>query len=147
MKKKITIILCLAVFIALVFMRYSYVPKERDPFPTKVSKDELIVHSKEKYHSVDIYQKGNMLVINADSESEFFDGMQFTVETQGEITPEDVEIIWKNMMGRTEKSDDEDFIIAEIRISENNELIFGRKVNFFANAFKIVDEVLNRNME
>ena len=49
--------------------------------------------------------------------------MQFTVEIEGEIAQEDVEIIWMTIGGNTEYIEGNDRIIAEIKISDNDELI------------------------
>lgn len=51
----------------------------------------------------------------------FFDGVQFIVETEGEITPENVEIIWMTIGGNTEQTADNDRIIAGIKICDNDE--------------------------
>ena len=44
-----------------------------------------------------------------------------------------------------EGAEDHDFIIAEIKITENGELIFDTKVNFAKKAFEAIDEFLQRN--
>lgn len=107
-----------------------------------VDNGELLTSSKEKYNSVEIYQQGNQLVVNAESEAAFFDGVQFIVETEGEITSENVEIIWMTIGGNTERTEDNDRIIAEIKIYEDNELISDTKINFITNALDAVEDVL-----
>ena len=56
-------------------------------FVVPVTRDELFISSEEGYNSIEIYKQENKLVINALSEAAFFDGVQFTVEIEGEITP------------------------------------------------------------
>ena len=85
------------------------------------------------------------MVINALSEAAFFDGVQFTVEIEGEITPEDIEIIWMTIGGNTEYVEGNDRIVAEIKISDNDELIFDTKINFAKKAFDALEDVLERN--
>lgn len=109
-----------------------------------VDNGELLTSSKEGYNSVEIYQQENQLVVNAESEALFFDGMQFIVETEGEITSENVEIIWMTIGGNTERTEDNDRIIAEIKICDNDELIFDTKINFTKKAFDAVEDVLER---
>lgn len=110
-----------------------------------VNSGELLTSSKEGYNSVEIYQQENQLVVNAESEAAFFDGVQFTVEINGEITPEDIEIIWMTIGGNTEYVEGNDRIIAEIKISDNNGLICDTKINFAKKAFDAIEDVLEKN--
>ena len=80
----------------------------------------------------------------AKSEAAFFDGAQFTVETSEEIKPEDVEIIWMTINGRTEQTEDNDRIIAEIKIVDGDELICDKKINFAKKAFDAIEDVLEQ---
>ena len=73
------------------------------------------------------------------------DGVQFTVEIEGEITPEDVEIIWMTIGGNMEYVEGNDRIIAEIKISDNDELICDTKINFAKKAIDAIEDVLERN--
>ena len=114
-------------------------------FVIPVNNDELFVSSEEKYNSIKVYKQTNMLVINAQSETAFFDGAQFTVETDGKITPEDIEITWMTIGGNTEQAEDNDRIIAEIKIYDNDELICDTKINFAKKAIDAIEDVLERN--
>lgn len=109
-----------------------------------VNNGELLIGSKEGYNSVEIYQQENQLLVNAESEAAFFDGVQFIVETEGEITSENVEIIWMTIGGDKEQAEDNDRIIAEIKICDNDELIFDTKINFAKKAFDAVEDVVER---
>ena len=120
-------------------------PEEQNPFPIPVDKTELLTSSTEGYNSVEVYRQSHRLVINAQSEAAFFDGAQFLVETQGAIQPSDVEILWTTLGGGTEKTADNDRIIAEIKIRENGTLIFDKKVNFMKKAFDAVEDMLEKN--
>ena len=71
--------------------------------------------------------------------------MQFIVETVGEITSENVEIIWMTIGGNTEQTADNDRIIAEIKICDNDELICDIKINFAKKAFDAIEDVLESN--
>lgn len=108
---------------------------------------ELLVSSKEGYNSVEIYKQENKLVIYLKSESAFFDDTQLTVETQGDISPEDVEIIWTTLGGGTEKTENNDLIIMEIKIYENDELSFDTKVNFAKKAFEAIEELWQKQIK
>lgn len=133
----------LLVFIGcVVFLSRNNRDSKEDSNQLPLVSGELLVSSKEGYNSVEIYKQENKLVINAQSDAAFFDGVQYSVETQGEINPEDIEIVWKTLGGGTERTEDNDFIIAEIKITENNDLIYDSKINFAKKAFDAVEDVL-----
>lgn len=144
-----TCILILLLLGCIVLLKWNDAGNHENPFPISVIGGELLMSSREGFGSVTIYRMGDLLVINAESDAEFFDGAQFTVEAEGEIGPEDIEVIWTTLGGRIRRGDegaeDHDFIIAEIKITENGELIFDTKVNFAKKAFEAIDEFLQRN--
>ena len=119
--------------------------EKREMFSAPVKNNELLVCSEEGFNSIKVYRKENQIVVNAESESAFFEGTQFTVETDGKITPEDIEITWMTIGGNTEQAEDNDRIIAEIKIYDNDELIFDKKINFEKKGFDAIEDVLERN--
>ena len=144
-KKELIIIIALLVFWGCV----AYLTKDNkksgeDSVVQPIVGGELLVSSKGGYHAVEVYKLKNMLVINAESESEFFDDTQLTVETQGDISPEDVEIIWTTISGGTEETEDNDFVYAKIKIYENDELIFETKIDFLGKAKEALGETFKR---
>ena len=149
--KKIKLVGILAAAVMLIFVAVTAylheknADKSEEIFVIPVNNDELFVSSEEKYNSIKVYKQANVLVINALSEAAFFDGVQFTVEIEGEITPEDIEIIWMTIGGNTEYIEGNDRIVAEIKISDNDELIFDTKINFAKKAFDALEDVLERN--
>lgn len=146
MKRKGIIIGCavLVLFCSVMFLIRNNIRESKGKVQVPVSNEKLIVSSKEGYNSVEIYQQENQLVVNAESEAAFFDGVQLTVETEEEITSENVEIIWMTIGGNTEQTEDNDRIIAEIKIYDKDELIFDTKINFAKKAFDAVENVLER---
>ena len=144
-KKEIILIIALLIFIGCVAFLCMYNKESsKDSILLPFDSEELLVSSKEGYNSIEIYKQENILIINAESEAAFFDATQFSVETQGDISPEDVEIKWTTIGGGTEKTEDNDLIIAEIKIYENNELIFDRKVNFIKKGFEALEDLMQR---
>ena len=144
-KKEIILIIALLIFIGCVAFLCRYNKQSsKDSILLPFDSEELLVSSREGYNSVEIYKQENILIINAESEAAFFDATQFSVETQGDISSEDVEIIWTTLGGGTEKTEDNDLIIAEIKISENGELIFDRKVNFAKKGFEAIEDLMQR---
>ena len=148
MKKLRRVGILVAVVMLVVVVVYLFEKNTDEPekiFVIPVNNDELFVSSEEKYNSIKVYKQTNMLVINAQSETAFFDGAQFTVETDGKITPEDIEITWMTIGGNTEQAEDNDRIIAEIKIYDNDELICDTKINFAKKAIDAIEDVLERN--
>ena len=148
MKKLRRVGILVAVVMLVVVVVYLFEKNTDEPekiFVIPVNNDELFVSSEEKYNSIKVYKQTNMLVINAQSETAFFDGAQFTVETDGKITPEDIEITWMTIGGNTEQAEDNDRIIAEIKVYDNDELIFDKKINFAKKGFDAIEDVLERN--
>ena len=149
--KKLKLVGMLAAVVMLMFIVVaSYlseknVDEPEELFVVPVTRDELFISSEEGYNSIEIYKQENKLVINAQSEAAFFDGAQFTVETDGKITPEDIEITWMTIGSNTEQAEDNDRIIAEIKIYDNDELIFDKKINFAKKGFDAIEDVLERN--
>ena len=149
--KKIKLVGILAAAVMLIFvavkayLHEKNADKSEEIFVIPVNSDELFISSEEGYNSIKVYRQANVLVINALSEAAFFDGVQFTVEIEGEITPEDVEIIWMTIGGNTEYVEGNDRIIAEIKISDNDELICDTKINFAKKAIDAIEDVLERN--
>lgn len=146
MKRKGIIIGCavLVLFCCAMFLIRNNIRESEGKVQVPVNDGELLVSSKEGYNSVEIYQQENQLVVNAESEAAFFDGVQLTVEIKEEITSENVEIIWMTIGGNTEQTEENDRIIAEIKIYDKDELIFDTKINFAKKAFDAVENVLER---
>ena len=148
MKKLRRVGILVAVVMLVVVVVYLFEKNTDEPekiFVIPVNSDELFISSEEGYNSIKVYRQANVLVINALSEAAFFDGVQFTVEIEGKITPEDVEIIWMTIGGNTEYVEGNDRIIAEIKISDNDELICDTKINFAKKAIDAIEDVLERN--
>ena len=104
----------------------------------------VLASSKEGYNSIVVYQKKNVLVVSAKSEAAFFEGTQYEVETQGNVDSNSIEIVWRTLGGSTEKTEDNDLIIAEVKILENDKLISDTKINFAKKAFDAIEDVLKK---
>mgnify|MGYP000631761622 CR=1 FL=1 len=147
--KKLKLVGMLAAVVMFIvvasYLSEKNVDEPEELFVVPVTRDELFISSEEGYNSIEIYKQENKLVINAQSEAAFFDGAQFTVETDGKVTPEDIEITWMTIGSNTEQAEDNDRIIAEIKIYDNDELIFDKKINFAKKGFDAIEDVLERN--
>lgn len=118
-----------------------------NPFPIDTTKYSLLSQSKEDYNEIQVYQLDHIVVVNAKSESEFFDGAQFAVEAENELSTEDVTITWTTLMGGTEKTEENDRIIAEIIIQDNGTTLLDKKINFMKKPIDAITDVLIDRME
>ncbi len=133
--------------------------KTPDPFPVSVAnavllyEDEICsnadyVETEEEkvYLSVQIYQRqDNLIVVNADSNSAFFDGLQYTVEAEKTLTASDVEVEWLTFMGSAEDSEEDQKCVGDVKIFTDGELISERKINYFSKGIEIVADTVERN--
>lgn len=118
------ILLCGVVGFSLLHQNQA---EEKNPFPVSVSGGELLAESKEVYHGVKVYQLDKQLVINAESESEFFEGAQFTAEASRKLSPSDVKITWTTASGSTKGTEKDQLVIAQIKIQEGEKVIFDQR--------------------
>ena len=83
------------------------------------------------YYTVEIYQnEENDIIVSADSNSEFFDSMQYVIPCDEKISEADIQVEWTTLMGNPKPAKDDQLAVAQVTISENGEIISQRKINF-----------------
>lgn len=143
---KIIIVVIVLLGIVSIFLKKQDV-KDKGVSPSiSVNNNDLLMESIEGYNSIQIYQKEKTIVINAKSKAEFFDDTQFTVDIQDKIEPSDIVIQWTTVGGKSEKTESNDRIIAEIIIEENNKVIFDKKINFMKKGIDAIEDMLKEKM-
>lgn len=146
MKKRVlisTVAVLIILGCVIIFLCKNIGGNEKDS--QKLMDSEVVLaSSKEGYNSIVVYQKKNVLVVSAKSEAAFFEGTQYEVETQGNVDSNSIEIVWRTLGGSTEKTEDNDLIIAEVKILENDKLISDTKINFAKKAFDAIEDVLKK---
>lgn len=147
MNKKVIIItiVVLAILESVIFLLKQNAENSKRYAQNSMDNEIVLTSSSEGYNSVVVYQLNNALIVSAESEAAFFDGVRYEVETQGNVDSSDIDIVWTNIGGGTEKTEDNDFIIAEIKISEDGELISDNKINFAKKAFDAIEDVLKNS--
>lgn len=143
-KNSIRIIIVVIVLLGIVsiFLKKQHVEEKGVSPAISVNNSELLMESIEGYNSIQIYQKEKIIVINAKSKAEFFDDTQFTVDIEDKIEPSDIVIEWTTVGGKTEKTENNDKIIAEIIIEEDNKVIFDKKINFMKKGIDAIEDIL-----
>lgn len=87
------------------------------------------------YYTVEIYQnEENDIVVNADSNSAFFDRMQYVIPCDEKISESDIQVEWTTLMGNLKSEEDDQLAVALVTISENGEIISQKKINFVGKA-------------
>lgn len=148
MKKRviISIVMAMTIFCGVIFfLEHKNIYDTEKDAQNSMDNEIVLTSSSEGYNSVVVYQLNNALIVSAESEAAFFDGVRYEVETQGNVDSSDIDIVWTNIGGGTEKTEDNDLIIAEIKISEKGKLISDTKINFAKKAFDALEDVLKSN--
>lgn len=97
------------------------------------------------YQTISVYQlEDHLIVVNAESNSAFFDGLQYTVQAEGEITSADVQVEWQTMMGSTEDTEEDQKCVADVKLYESGALLSERRINYFAKAIDIVVDTIGQ---
>ena len=96
------------------------------------------------YYTVEIYQnEENDIIVDADSNSEFFDRMQYVIPCDEKISEADVQVEWTTLMGNPKPEKDDQLAVAQVTISENGEIISQRKINFAGKAIEVIADAGN----
>lgn len=98
------------------------------------------------YYTVEIYQtKDNMVLVNAKSNSEFFEPLQYEVECNDSITESDIDLEWTTLMGNPNQTEDDQLSLCYVSISENGTLLDKRKISFVNLGISIIEDVIPKN--
>lgn len=97
-------------------------------------------------YTVKIYQlDNNDVVVYVDSNSAFFETIQYQITCDNIISDSDVNVIWTTMMGNTEDAEDDQYSFVNVSISNNGKIISERRINFVKAAMEIIIDALERN--
>lgn len=119
-------------------------------YESEICSNEAYVEAEEDktYLKVQVYQKqDNQVVVNASSNTAFFDGLQYTVEVSKELSPSDIAVEWLTFMGSTEDTEDNQKCIANVRINSGGEVLSERKINFATKAVEIIVDTIESNQK
>lgn len=132
---------------------------ENDSSYVAITDSELIceesVSPNEKYvdsendkvlYVVQVYQnKDNTIIVNASSNSAFFDDMQYTIKSDEKILKSDVIITWLTLMGAEEATEENQIALADVSISSDGSVFNEQKINFSKKAIEIVVDTIDKN--
>lgn len=112
-----------------------------------ISPNKEYVKSEEEIvnYTVEVYQdKNNKILVNAKSNSAFFDPLKYELGYDKEITKTDIDIEWTTIMGNTSATEDDQLSVADVSISKNGEVFNERKINFVDKGIEIIVDILNK---
>lgn len=113
-----------------------------------VSPNEDYVAEEEErvVYEVKVYQKkDNTIIVTANSNSDFFDEMQYELEYDKTISKSDVSIVWTTLMGNQEVTEEDQIALANVSISSNGEVFSERTINFFEKGIEIIVETIDQS--
>lgn len=106
--------------------------------------EEFIENAEDRVlYTVKVYQlDNNDVVVYVDSNSAFFETIQYQITCDNIISDSDVNVVWTTMMGNTEDAEDDQYTFVSISISENERIFSERRVNLIEGDMEIVIEVI-----
>lgn len=157
MKKNIVFFVCFMLICVFALVGCSSKDTEQDMilgqdmkliYEETVSPNKEYVESEEDIvnYSIEVYQDEDYKVlVNAKSNSEFFETLQYELEYDQEITESDIAIEWTTLMGNPKATEHDQLAIAYVSISENGQVFSERKISFGNKAIEIIIDTLNKD--
>lgn len=94
---------------------------------------------------VKVYQnKDNTIVVNAKSNTEFFEDKEYSLKYDKIISESNISVEWTTLMGNDKPTKENQKVVATVKILEGNEVISERKINFAKNAMDIIVESIEQ---
>ena len=113
------------------------------PNQAVVTDEADIVH-----YVIQVYQtEENEIIVQADSNTGFFEGMEYTLAYDKPLAAGDVQVAWTTLMGNPEPSSEDQLAIAHVILAQDGEVISERSINFVTNALEIITETVNQNQK
>lgn len=97
-------------------------------------------------YNIEVYQNDDYsIIVNASSNSAFFEDSQYIIEHDKKISDANIDIRWTTLMGNEKYTKDDTLAVAHLSFSENNEVFSERTINFVKGAIEIVTDVYQKN--
>ena len=114
-------------------------------YENTISPNEKYVENEEDpvYYSVKVYREDGGLPVTSRSNSLFSKDMQYEIETDAEITEEDIAVQWKTLTGETTDSRKNQFGLAVVTVSAEGTAIDQRVISFVGGAVERITEAVN----
>ena len=116
-------------------------------FKIKVSPNEDYVDNKTDIvdYEIKVFQdKNNCISVFADSNSAFFEALQYQVPFDQPISKDNIEVEWTTLMGNERAAEDDQFAVADVKLSSPDGVFSQRKINFVKGAVEIIIDTIDR---
>ncbi|MGO5443477.1 hypothetical protein ACTQXY_08135 [Faecalimonas sp. LCP19S3_D12] len=96
-------------------------------------------------YTIEIYQdENNRILVNAKSNSNFFEPLQYEIEFNTSISKSDVDIEWTTLMGNPTPTADDQLGIAYVSILEKGKDLNEIKISFVNRGIEIIEDTLEK---
>lgn len=99
-------------------------------------------------YTVQIYQnQKHSIVVRAESNSAFFEDMQYEVAYNAALSESDCEVIWTTLMGNTKYTEEDQLAVARVALYADGEVFSERKINFANGAMDIITDTISQTAQ
>jgi len=96
-------------------------------------------------YSIEVYQnKDYKILVNAKSNSQFFEPMQYELEYDKKITESNITVKWTTLMGNPKAKENDQLGVAYVSILENGKVLSERKISFVNKAIETITDTVNK---
>ena len=114
-------------------------------YENTISPNEKYVENEEDlvYYTVKVYRKTGGLLVMSHSNSAFSKDMQYEIETDADITKEDITVQWQTLSGETTDSQKNQFGLADVTVSAEGAVIDRSVISFVGGAVERIADAVN----
>lgn len=114
-------------------------------YENTISPNEKYVENEEDlvYYTVKVYRETGGLLVTSHSNSAFSKDMQYKIETDADITKEDITVQWQTLSGETTDSQKNQFGLADVTVSAEGTVIDRRVISFVGGAVERIADAVN----
>ena len=114
-------------------------------YENTISPNEKYVENEEDlvYYTVKVYRETGGLLVMSHSNSAFSKDMQYEIETDADITKEDITVQWQTLSGETTDSQKNQFGLADVTVSAEGAVIDRRVISFVGGAVERIADAVN----
>lgn len=123
---------------------------EADPetnllYENTISPNEKYVENEEDlvYYTVKVYRETGGLLVTSRSNSLFSKDVQYEIETDADITKEDISVQWQTLTGETTDRQGNQFGLAVVTVSAEGTVIDQRVISFVGGAVERIADAVN----
>lgn len=116
-------------------------------FEETISPNEKYVENPQDrvYYTITVYRTENGVEVASSSNAAFSHETSYVVETTEELSKDDIAVQWQTLTGSTSDSEEDEFALAVVTISNGGKVISQQTVSFIGGAIDQVVDAVGRN--